>query len=139
MVSGGRPAELHAEGAEGEIQLVVGGTQLPFPLLAGPEIAIQQDIQPHHERYGERIVVWDRLGGRETVALAETAGAQALFVPADVSRPEDCEALVQQTVARFGRLDMACNNAGIGGGAICTLSRRVPSDRPRKSSLRVPP
>jgi NAD(P)-dependent dehydrogenase (short-subunit alcohol dehydrogenase family) len=37
------------------------------------------------------------------------------FVPADVSSPADCERLVAATVERLGRLDIACNNAGIGG------------------------
>ena len=34
---------------------------------------------------------------------------------ADVSRAGDCESLVVRTVERYGRLDCACNNAGIGG------------------------
>ena len=35
-------------------------------------------------------------------------------ITADVSRPEDCERLVQETVAAFGRLDVLVNNAGVG-------------------------
>jgi len=45
--------------------------------------------------------------------LAE--GAQAEFVPVDVADPASVQAMVQATRARFGRLDIAINNAGISG------------------------
>ena len=51
------------------------------------------------------------------MALVRAQGGDALYVPCDVSAPEQCEALVARTVAHFGRLDVACNNAGIGGRA----------------------
>lgn len=57
----------------------------------------------------------DEEGGAETVARIEEAGGQAVFLRADVSRPGDCEALARLAVERYGRLDIACNNAGIGG------------------------
>ena len=45
-------------------------------------------------------------------AVAAALGGQALFVPADVSREAEVRALVDATVARFGRLDCLFNNAG---------------------------
>ena len=54
-------------------------------------------------------------GGRETVALISAQGGRAVFVEADVARPGDCEALSAAAITEFGRLDFACNNAGIGG------------------------
>lgn len=49
------------------------------------------------------------------VASAITAsGGQALAVPGDVTSAEDMQALVDQTVARFGRIDVMICNAGIG-------------------------
>jgi NAD(P)-dependent dehydrogenase (short-subunit alcohol dehydrogenase family) len=51
--------------------------------------------------------------GRRTVAEIETAGGEALFVKADISRSEQVQALVAATVERFGRLDVAVNNAAI--------------------------
>jgi NAD(P)-dependent dehydrogenase (short-subunit alcohol dehydrogenase family) len=50
----------------------------------------------------------------ETQALVEAAGRRALSVATDVSRPEDCQRLVDETVARFGRVDILVNNAGVG-------------------------
>jgi NAD(P)-dependent dehydrogenase (short-subunit alcohol dehydrogenase family) len=60
------------------------------------------------------------LGARRVDRLAETqqavedAGRRALSVPTDVSRPEDCQALVDATMAEFGRVDVLVNNAGVG-------------------------
>ncbi len=66
---------------------------------------------------GAAVVVADvnETGGQETVALVISAGGKALFIGADVSKPDEVEALVGETVRRFGRLDIAVNNAGIGG------------------------
>jgi NAD(P)-dependent dehydrogenase (short-subunit alcohol dehydrogenase family) len=50
----------------------------------------------------------------ETARLVEQAGRGALSVATDVSRPGDCQRLVDETVARFGRVDVLVNNAGIG-------------------------
>jgi NAD(P)-dependent dehydrogenase (short-subunit alcohol dehydrogenase family) len=55
--------------------------------------------------------------GAESVALVEKAGGKGLFVRTDVTREEEIAALVERTVERFGRLDFAFNNAGIGGEA----------------------
>jgi NAD(P)-dependent dehydrogenase (short-subunit alcohol dehydrogenase family) len=53
----------------------------------------------------------------EGEALARSLTAQGLelaFVAADVRDEGDCEQLVAQTIERFGRLDVLCNNAGVG-------------------------
>jgi NAD(P)-dependent dehydrogenase (short-subunit alcohol dehydrogenase family) len=54
----------------------------------------------------------DRLG--DTRAAVEAAGRRAITVRTDVSRPEDCQGLVEATVAEFGRVDVLVNNAGVG-------------------------
>lgn len=51
--------------------------------------------------------------GEATAALIRDAGGECLFVRSDVSSQEDVEALVQKTIATYGRLDCAFNNAGI--------------------------
>jgi NAD(P)-dependent dehydrogenase (short-subunit alcohol dehydrogenase family) len=57
----------------------------------------------------------DGAGGGETVRLAGERGAEAFFITCDVSDSTQVEALVEGCVERFGRLDCAFNNAGIGG------------------------
>ncbi len=68
-------------------------------------------------REGAAVVVSDlesrREEGEETVRLIEEAGGRALFVPADVTSSADQQALVAETVAAFGRVDFAHNNAGV--------------------------
>jgi NAD(P)-dependent dehydrogenase (short-subunit alcohol dehydrogenase family) len=60
------------------------------------------------------------LGARRVDRLAETqraveqAGRRAIAVRTDVASPEDCQGLVDATVAEFGRVDILVNNAGIG-------------------------
>jgi NAD(P)-dependent dehydrogenase (short-subunit alcohol dehydrogenase family) len=66
---------------------------------------------------GVTVVVSDvnEVGGQETVELIRQAGGDALFVAADVSKPDEVESLVAETVRACGRLDIGVNNAGIGG------------------------
>jgi NAD(P)-dependent dehydrogenase (short-subunit alcohol dehydrogenase family) len=49
-----------------------------------------------------------------TAERVRELGRRCLAVPADVSRPEDCTRVVEQTVAELGRVDVLVNNAGIG-------------------------
>jgi NAD(P)-dependent dehydrogenase (short-subunit alcohol dehydrogenase family) len=64
---------------------------------------------------GANVVVCDLndADGEGTVAILRNSGAQAEFVHTDVSRASDCAAMVERAVKRFGRLDVAFNNAGI--------------------------
>ena len=66
---------------------------------------------------GAKVVVSDvnADGGNETVALIIQHGGDAVFARADVARAADVMALVTKAVDSFGRLDCACNNAGIEG------------------------
>jgi NAD(P)-dependent dehydrogenase (short-subunit alcohol dehydrogenase family) len=54
----------------------------------------------------------DRHAG--TAALVQAAGRRSLEVATDVSKPADCQALVDAAMAEFGRVDVLVNNAGIG-------------------------
>jgi NAD(P)-dependent dehydrogenase (short-subunit alcohol dehydrogenase family) len=50
----------------------------------------------------------------DTRKQVEAAGRRALPVRTDVSRPEDCQALVDACLAEFGKVDVLVNNAGVG-------------------------
>jgi NAD(P)-dependent dehydrogenase (short-subunit alcohol dehydrogenase family) len=86
-------------------------------LVTGASSGIGRAVAMVWAREGAKVVVSDvnEAGGEETVAMLQAQGADALFVKANVGQPADAQALVAQAVAHFGRLDMACNNAGIGG------------------------
>ncbi|CQR49739.1 SDR family oxidoreductase [Haloferax massiliensis] len=66
---------------------------------------------------GARVVVSDVNveGGEETVARIEEAGGTATFVETDVTDGDAVAAMVETAVSEYGRLDFACNNAGVGG------------------------
>ena len=53
--------------------------------------------------------------GNKVVQKISQLNGKSIFVKADVSKPQDCEILVNKTIATFGSLDIAFNNAGIGG------------------------
>ena len=66
---------------------------------------------------GAKVVVSDinEKNGHTAVEEIQKNGGEAFFIHADTSSPQDNEALVQQTVQKYGTLDIAVNNAGIGG------------------------
>jgi NAD(P)-dependent dehydrogenase (short-subunit alcohol dehydrogenase family) len=86
-------------------------------LVTGAASGIGRSVALAWAREGAKVVVsdLDRAGGEATVAQLRDLGAEALFVAADAGRAEDAQALVETTIAQFGRLDIACNNAGIAG------------------------
>jgi len=65
---------------------------------------------------GDRVVVADfnEQAGQAVVDQIKTNGGEAIFVKTDVSKFEDVEALVDQAVTTYGRIDVMFNNAGIG-------------------------
>src|SRR3990167_4283439 len=66
---------------------------------------------------GAKVAVadWNQHQGEETVTSICNQGGDAYFVYADVSKAADVENMVASTVKHFGRLDYACNNAGVAG------------------------
>ena len=67
---------------------------------------------------GAKVVIADLPGSDHAAALAEVraAGAEAVFIPLDVTDSANIQQAIAATVAQFGRLDVALNNAGIGEG-----------------------
>jgi NAD(P)-dependent dehydrogenase (short-subunit alcohol dehydrogenase family) len=75
-------------------------------------------------REGAAVVIADVLEAEGEAAAAEiaAAGGRAAFQRADVSDPEQADALIGAAVARFGRLDVLVNNAGVLLGAHVPLA-----------------
>ncbi len=95
-------------------------------LVTGGGSGIGRAASLAYAREGARVVVADVNveGGEETVLRIKEAGGDAILVHADVSVPEDTQAMVAQAVEAFGSLDCAFNNAGISGGR----DRRLTAD-----------
>ena len=90
----------------GKVALITGGTS-----------GIGRDTAILFARHGAKVVITGRreAEGNETVKLAQAAGGDAIFLQGDVSKSADVQKFVQKTVEKFGRLDVAFNNAGIEG------------------------
>lgn len=95
-----------AKKLDGKIALVVGGSS-----GIGKATAIA------FAEAGAKVVVASRgeEDGRKTVELIEQAGSEGLFVQTDVSIDSDVKQLIEKTVEKFERIDIAFNNAGIEG------------------------
>ncbi|MGC1645525.1 MAG: SDR family oxidoreductase [Candidatus Sulfotelmatobacter sp.] len=91
---------------QGKVGLVTGGTS-----------GIGRETAVHFAKAGASVVVAGRreLEGEETIELVRAAGADGLFVKTDVSKASEVDTLIQKAVERFGRLDVAFNNAGVEG------------------------
>jgi NAD(P)-dependent dehydrogenase (short-subunit alcohol dehydrogenase family) len=89
----------------------------PVIVITGALTGIGRATALAFAKTGARLVV---SGRRETEGKAlevelQKLGAEAVFVQADVRHEEEVRRLIDQTVARFGRLDAAVNNAGTEG------------------------
>jgi NAD(P)-dependent dehydrogenase (short-subunit alcohol dehydrogenase family) len=91
---------------QGKVALITGGTS-----------GIGRDAAVLFAKAGAKVVIAGRreVEGKETVEMVRAAGGDGVFVKADVSKAAEVDALVQRTVEKFGRLDVAFNNAGIEG------------------------
>src|SRR5215470_14286283 len=90
---------------EGKVALVTGGAS-----------GIGRATALTFAREGAKLIIADMNadGGQQTVHMITENGGEALFVQADVSQATAVEAMISKTVATYGRLDCAHNNAGIG-------------------------
>src|ERR1700704_603482 len=96
-----------------------GGSAMgsPVVLITGALTGIGRAAAVIFAEEGGHVVVSGRREkqGKELVAELQALGAEAIFVRADVRHEDDVRNLVDQTVKRFGRLDIAVNNAGTEG------------------------
>ncbi|MFT3865104.1 MAG: glucose 1-dehydrogenase [Solirubrobacterales bacterium] len=86
-------------------------------LVTGAAGGIGRAVATTLAEEGAAVVLTDlesrREGGEEAVREIEAAGGRATFVAADVTAEEDQRRLVAETIAAFGSLDFAHNNAGV--------------------------
>ena len=89
----------------------------PVVLITGALTGIGRATAFAYAKEKGRVVVSGRNEevGAELVRELRATGAEAEFVRADVRHEEDVKKLVDKTIARFGRLDIAVNNAGTEG------------------------
>lgn len=89
----------------------------PVILITGALTGIGRAAAIAIARDGSRVVVSGRSEdkGHALVEELRASGAEAEFIRADVRSDDDVKALVEKTIARFGRLDAAVNNAGTEG------------------------
>ncbi|GAB6012231.1 SDR family NAD(P)-dependent oxidoreductase [Viscerimonas tarda] len=91
---------------EGKVAIVSGGGS-----------GFGQAMSLLYVKEGAKVVVSDIdvEKGEETVDKILKSGGKAIFVKADVGKPEDNENVVKKAIQEFGKLNLAFNNAGIGG------------------------
>lgn len=91
-------------------------------LVTGAARGIGQAIANRLAANGSQVVFTDVDGDGAMLASAQVEGGVSLAM--DVTKPEQVQAAIQQTVAQFGRLDILVNNAGVN-----TLAGRVTIDQ----------
>jgi len=86
-------------------------------LITGALTGIGRAAAVAFAKKGAKVAVSGRRdeAGQALVQELRSLGAEAEFINADVRKEGDVQALVDKTVARFGRLDVAVNNAGTEG------------------------
>ena len=86
-------------------------------LITGAASGIGKAAAIAFAKEGAKVLVSDRnsKAGEATVTEITSQGGTAAFLQADVAVFAEVEQLVQQTVDRYGKIDIAINNAGIAG------------------------
>ena len=88
-------------------------------IVTGAGSGIGREISLKFATEGSKVIISDVNAddGKKTVELIEKSGGSAFFVKSDSSKPNECEALVNEAINHFGGLHIAVNNAGIGGAS----------------------
>lgn len=97
---------------EGKIALITGGSS-----------GIGRETAVLFSQHGAKLAIADlnQDGGQETVQTITDTGGDAFYIQADVSQAAQVENMVNEVVAKYGRLDIAFNNAGIDGIPVRTI------------------
>jgi len=86
-------------------------------MITGAASGIGKATAELFAKQGAQVVLSDiqEEAGKATTESIVAAGGKAIFFKTDVSKPEEMEALVNFAINTYGKLDVAVNNAGIGG------------------------
>src|SRR5258705_3197788 len=97
-------------GLAGKVAIVTGGGAAGAGIGNGRAAAILL------ARAGTKVIVVDKTLdlADKTVAMIKDDGGEAIALETDLTRDEDCAAMVKTALDRFGRLDFLDNNVGIG-------------------------
>ncbi len=89
---------------KGKVALITGGTS-----------GIGRTVAERFSREGAEVTITGRSAerGQEVVEAIVARGGEALFIRSDVRFADDCRAAVEQTLERFGKIDVLFNNAGV--------------------------
>jgi NAD(P)-dependent dehydrogenase (short-subunit alcohol dehydrogenase family) len=96
-------------------------------LVTGAGSGIGKCVAELYAANGAGVVISDidEKGGNAVAEGIKSKGGSAVFIKSDTSNPSDCEQLVAKTLEQFGQLDIACNNAGIGGADAHTGEKKL--------------
>src|SRR5579864_5539532 len=89
-------------------------------IVTGGSFGIGRATAIAFAEHGANVVVVDNIENGETLKAIKQIGGNAIFIKCDVSKAKEVELMVEQTIAAFGRLDFAFNNAGIEGATAPT-------------------
>ena len=110
-------AEARRGRLEGMVAIVTGAGS------RGPGVGNGKAASILFAREGARVALVDNVLARaeETLAAIKEEGGDAFALEADVSRDADCKRVVDEAVARYGRLDVLHNNVGIDPGEVSVV------------------
>ncbi|MFN1834166.1 SDR family oxidoreductase [Balneola sp. MJW-20] len=91
-------------------------------LITGGAAGIGRATAIRFAEEGTRVVICDidNSGLKETEELIKKMGAEVLSLKGSISDSTDVQKIIKETINKFGRLDYACNNAGIEGASAYT-------------------
>lgn len=84
-------------------------------IVTGGSFGIGRAASVAFAKSGAKVVVVDYIEDNDTMKLIEDLGGTASFIKCDVSKGNEVQAMIEKTIALYGQIDFAFNNAGIEG------------------------